>query len=266
VVAGDTHERLFRGLLVLLIAAGGFFGLAPFLLPTLFAQLSGFAGRDIFMYRIAGAATFGYAVGLAAGYRSDWVALRIPIASTAVFNAASIVACLVEILGGEAQPIVYLILLASIVFTVGTGYFLARPPVTTGVQDASRSASSGMAGWVIALFAIGTVAATVFGLAALIPAGAFGSAVGYSGTDDFVYRQGGAATLGAAVGGALVLMSRRWESARIPARMAITFNALSAVAATLDIASGGPPIGGLILLAAVVVTIGMSAAVARGGR
>ena len=154
----------------------------------------------------------------------------------------------------------------SILFTAATGYFLARPPVTSGVHAPSGSASSDMAAWVVALFAVGTVAATVFGLAALIPAGAFGSAVGYSGTDDFVYRQGGAATLGAAVGGALVLTSRLWESARIPALMAITFNALSAVAAALDIASGGPPIGGLILLAAVVVTIGMSAAVARGGR
>ncbi|MDQ2941690.1 MAG: hypothetical protein M3R05_05820 [Chloroflexota bacterium] len=265
-MAADTHERLFRGLLVLLIAAGGFFGLAPFLLPTQFAELGGFAGRDIFMYRIAGAATFGYAVGLAAGFRSDWAALRIPIAATAVFNAASIVACLVEIMGGRAQPVVYLILLASILFTAATGYFLARPPVTPDVPDASGSGSSAMASWVVALFAIGTVAATVFGLAALIPAGAFGSAVGYSGMDDFVYRQGGAATLGAAVGGALVLISRRWESARIPARMAITFNALSAVAAALDIASGGPPIGGLILLAATLVTIGMSVAVARGGQ
>jgi hypothetical protein len=113
---------------------------------------------------------------------------------------------------------------------------------------------------------VGTLAAAFFGLAALIPAGAFGQAMGYSGTDDFVYRQAGAATLGAAVGGVLVVMSRRWELARIPTRMALTFNALSAVAAILEIAHGGQPIAWLILIAATVVAFGASAAIQREGR
>ena len=261
----DSRDRYFKGLLILLIAAGGFFGLAPLVFPTQFADISGFAGKDIFMYRLAGAATFGYAVGLAAGFRADWEALRIPIAATFVFNTASIVACLVAITSGGAQPVVYLILLASILFTAATGYFLARPPISI-YAHAGGDRSPNLALWVIGLFAIGTLAALFFGLAALIPAGAFGHFLGYPGLDDFVYRQGGAATLGAGVGGALVLMSGRWESARIPAHMALTFNGLSIVAAVLEITSGGQPIAWLILAAATLVTIGSAAAIARGGR
>jgi hypothetical protein len=254
--------QTFRYLLVLLVAAGGFFGLAPLVFPTQFADVSGFSGNDVFMYRLAGAATFGYAVGLAAGFRAGWTALRIPIAATFVFNAASIVACLLAIVGGGAQPVVYLILAASLVFTAGTGYFLANPPTLPATPESDAS----LAPWVMALFGIGTVAALFFGLAALIPAGAFGHFLGYTGLDDFVYRQGGAATLGAGVGGAMVLMSRRWESARIPALMALTFNALSVVAALLEITSGGQPIAWLILAAAGLVTIGSATAIARGGR
>jgi len=60
-------NRIFRPLLWLLILAGGFFGLAPFIAPATFASLTGFAGTDIFTYRLAGAATFAYAIGLMAG-------------------------------------------------------------------------------------------------------------------------------------------------------------------------------------------------------
>ncbi len=261
----DPRDRRFKQLLVLLIAAGTFFGLAPLLLPKQFADIFGFAGKDIFMYRIAGAATFGYAVGLAYGFRSAWPALRIPIAGVFVFNVGSIAACLVAIYGGGAQPVVYLILLASLIFTGATGYFLARPPTLAGTA-VRYGASEGLTTWIIGLFAIGTLAAAFFGLAALIPAGKFGHLLGYPGLDDFIYRQGGSATLGAAVGGAMVLFSGKWEAARIPALMALTFNGLSAIAAILEILSGGQPIAWLILGAATLVTIGSAMAISREGR
>src|SRR5205814_6955907 len=75
-------DRILRPLQVLLIAAGALFGLAPFLAPDTFASLTGFMGTDVFVYRLAGAATFGYGVGLAAGWRASWTELRIPIAAT----------------------------------------------------------------------------------------------------------------------------------------------------------------------------------------
>jgi hypothetical protein len=262
-VDNSGSDRLFSWLLALLIAAGALFGLAPFLAPAQFASATGFAGQDLFMYRLAGAATFAYAVGLAVGFRANWEALRIPIAATATFNATSIAACVAAVVAGPPQPVVYVILAASVLFTAATLYFLAQPPPS---RMTAQGPAPTMAPWIVALFAIGVVAAAFFGLAALIAAGAFGQFVGYSGTDDFVYRQGGAATTGAALGGLLVLFSRRWEAARVPAVMALAFNGLSVVAAILDIAGGGPPIAGLILLAAAVVTVGMSAALIRGGR
>src|SRR6185369_11619290 len=121
-------NRIFRPLLWLLIIAGGFFGLASFIAPVTFADLTGFAGTDLFTYRVAGAATFAYAVGLAAGTRASWVELRIPMASTLTFNAASIFACLLAIISGGAQPLVFVILLASVVFTAGTWQLLRQPP------------------------------------------------------------------------------------------------------------------------------------------
>ena len=260
-----SSPRLFSWLLLLLIAAGAFFGLAPFLAPTAFTSATGFTGEDTFMYRLAGAATFAYAVGLGAGFRAGWETLRIPIAATAVFNGASIGACVVAIAAGNPPPVVFVILAASVVFTASTVYFLARPPLAGGASTMAAGSRS-LAPWVVGLFAIGAVAAAFFGLAALVPAGAFGQAVGYSGADDFVYRQGGAATLGAAVGGLLVLRARSWEAARLPALMAVTFNGLSVVAAVVDIANGGQPIAWVILAAAAVVTAGMTLALMRAGR
>ena len=260
------RDRLINSLLLLLIAAGAFFGLAPFLAPTWFAVLTGFVGTDLFIYRLAGAATFGYAVGLAVGFRSGWENLRIPIAATAVFNGASIFACVAAIASGP-QPVVFVILAASILFTPATTYFLASPPASRVAMDAAAAVvRDDFAPWVIVLFVIGTLAAAFFGLAPLLFGGSFGQLLGYSGADDFVYRQGGAATLGAAVGGLLVLGTRRWSAARIPAIMAVTFNGLAVVAAIVEIVNGGQPIALLILAAAGLTTVGMLAALARGGR
>jgi hypothetical protein len=264
-VETDVRARLFPLLLLLLIAAGAFFGLAPFLAPTLFASLTGFAGQDVLMYRLAGAATFGYGVGLALGYRASWPELRVAIAATAVFNLASIFACVLAIAGGNVQWIVYVILLASLLFSTSCLYFLMRPPtVRIGTPSDDDHA---LAPWVTALFAVGTLSALFFGVMALVPAGSFGHLLGYPGLDDFIYRQGGAATLGAGVGGAMVLLDRRWVTARIPTVMALTFNGLAVIAVLLDIAAGTvQPIAYLILGAAALVTVGSTLALRRHGR
>ena len=163
-----------------------------------------------------------------------------------------------------------MILAASIIFIAATLLFLIQPPsdrVPRDGMDSARGLGTGeLATWVVALFVIGTLAAAFFGLVPLALGGSFGKVLGYSGADDFVYRQGGAATLGAAVGGLLVLRSRRWSAARIPAVMALAFNGLAVIAAILEIAGGGQPIAWLILAAAGVTTVGMAAALMRGGR
>ena len=256
-------NRIFRPLLWLLILAGAFFGLASFIAPTTFASLTGFAGTDTFAYRLAGAATFAYAIGLVAGTRASWVELRIPIASTLTFNAASIFACLLAIISGGAQPLVFVILLASVVFTAGTWQLLNHPP---DAGKARAELERPIAQWLVVLYGIGVAAAAVFGLGPLLLGGQFGVLVGASGDDPFVYRQAGAATLGAAVGGIMVLQSRRWSATRLPTLMAVTFNGLSTIAAIVEIMRGGPLVAWLILAAAGVTTIGMGLALARKGR
>lgn len=258
-------DLIFRPLLWLLIAAGAFFGLATLIAPATFASLTGFAGTDLFTYRLAGAATFAYAAGLTAGSRASWAELRIPIASTLVFNAASIFACVLAIVGGGAQLIVFVILLASIVFTYGTAQLLREPPMLAAGK-ARAELERPVARWIYILFAIGVAAAAVFGLGPLLLGGQFGVIVGAAGNDSFVYRQAGAATLGAAVGGYLVLRSRRWSAARIPALMAVIFNGLSVIAAIIEIANGAQPVAFLILVAAMFTTIGMALALFRRGR
>jgi len=106
----------------------------------------------------------------------------------------------------------------------------------------------------------------VFGLGPLLLGGQFGVLVGASGDDPFVYRQAGAATVGAAAGGILVLQSRRWSATRLPTLMAVTFNGLSVIAAIVEIIGGAQPIAWLILAAAGLTTAGMGLALARRGK
>ena len=261
-----NSNRIFRPLLWLLIAAGGFFGLAATIAPATFASLTGFAGTDLFTYRLAGAATFAYAAGLTAGSIASWAELRIPIASTLAFNAASILACLLAIIGGGAQWLVFVILAASTLFTLGT-YQLLREPPMMAAGKARAELERPIAQWLVWLFMVGVAAAAVFALGPLLLGGEFGRIVGASGDDPFVYRIAGAATFGAAVGGFLVLRSRRWSAARLPALMAVTFNGLSVIAAIIEILGGeAKPVAYLILAAAGVTTVGMAYALARRGR
>jgi hypothetical protein len=258
-------NRIFKPLLWLLVLAGAFFGLAATIAPATFAELTGFKGTDLFTYRLAGAATFAYAIGLVAGTQASWVELRIPIASTLAFNAASIFACLVAVVTGGAQLIVFVILLASIAFAAGTWQLLREPPLVAAGK-ARAELEHPIATWLVALYVIGVAAAAVFGLGPLLLGGQFGVLFGASGDDSFVYRQAGAATLGAAVGGIMVLRSRRWSAARLPTLMAVAFNGLSLIAAIVEIIGRGQPIAFLILGAAGLTTVGMGLALTRKGR
>jgi hypothetical protein len=265
-VAMIDSRRLRDPLLVLLILAGLFFGLAPLLVPKQFGDFTGFRAQDLSLYRLAGAATLGYGVALLVGFRAPWRELRILIASTAVFNGASIAACLVAIVQGGAQWVVFVILLASVLFTAGTLYLLANPPLGAG-ESAGPEGSPDVASWIVALFAIGVAASLVFGLGPLVAGGGFGRALGYPGLDDFIYRQAGAATTGACVGGLLALQSRRWREIRLAAVAALTFNAASVAAAVIEVAGGAPqPVAFVILGAATLVTVGMALALQRAGR
>src|ERR1700694_1014442 len=105
------RERL---LLLLPLAGGLLFGAGPLRLGGAFGRLFGASGDDDYIYRLAGASTIGYVIPLAmaiAGRR--WNTARLVVVGVLGFNAASILGCLIEILGGGSRPVVYLILATS---------------------------------------------------------------------------------------------------------------------------------------------------------
>ena len=234
----DTSTRLSaleRWLIVLPLAAGLVFGLFPLLAPALFASVTGFPGNDPYIYRLAGAATFGYAVGLAFGLRQGtWAGVRIMVIAVLTFNLASIYVCGAEIFHpttiSGTQPVVYLILVTSVFFVAMTGTLLYRHQ-----HDAKMSPN--IASWVVILVVIATILAVTFGLTPLFYPQAF-KLFGYKVTDIFLYGQAGAATFGYAVMGIFELRSRNWQEIRNPSVMAAIFNGVSFLASLVAITLG----------------------------
>jgi hypothetical protein len=227
-------SRSERRLLLLPLLAGVFFGLGPLLLPGPFGVFLGGQGTDPYIYQLAGAATFGYAVALLGALQAGgWVAVRLPVLAVLVFNLASLIACGTAIAGGTAAPMVYVILVASLGFIALTATLLRRHGlVSAGAPD--------LAPWLVGLLAIATAAATVFGLVPLFAPTFFGHFFGYGAADTFVYQQAGAATLGYAVMGVFELRSRHWTEVRWPLVMAAVFNGVSFLISLLALATGQP--------------------------
>ena len=68
---------------------------------------------------------------------------------------------------------------------------------------------------------------SVFGLFPLLLGGVFGAALGYPGNDSFIYRLGGAATLGYAVALIMGLRQGDWAPLRLVVIATLTFNLAS---------------------------------------
>ena len=241
---------IFRILLVVQVLAAGFFGLLPFLLPDTFASGAGFVGDEPFIYRLAGAATLGYAaVALIGSVRPAWYRLRIPLLATLTFNAAAVIGALLSLASGEMQFVVFFVAIAAFAFTVLAGYWLAR---NQGLPD---PAPEPVEPWFRVVIAVATLAATFFGLAPLVAAGEFASLAGFSTNDQFIYHLAGAATLGYAVAGVASLLARSRAQIGLQVRAATVFNGLSAVAAVIYLINGGrAPVAWLILVAATAFT------------
>src|SRR6266498_5381469 len=171
--------NLERILLLLPTIGGVVFGVFPFLLGGKFGVLFGYPGNDSFIYRLAGAATFGYAVAYILGLRqTDWSPLRLAVIATLTFNLASIYACLAEILSGNNNLYVYLIFGTSIAITIITGWLLNR-------HAGSARFASDVSVWAIRLFGLGVVLSGTFGLLPLLLPTQLAQLVGFKGTDVF---------------------------------------------------------------------------------
>jgi hypothetical protein len=141
--ADQARTPLFRALLLVQVAAAGLFGLLPYLAPDASADLSGFVGGEPFIYRLAGAASLGYAVAAAfALARSRWHRVRIPMAATLVFNVAAVVAAAFAIIEGDRQFVLFFILIAASAFSLLAAYWLLR-------NEGPAPFSLVFAGWLI---------------------------------------------------------------------------------------------------------------------
>ena len=256
-------SNLERILLLLPMAGGLVFGLGPFLFGSAVGAAVGFPGNDAFIYRLAGAAAFGYAVALIMGIRQgEWAPLRQVVIGTLTFNLASIYACVVELLTSDTNIFVYLILGASMLFIAITLYLLNRHG-QAGVDRAAGSPSV----WYVRFVTLGTVLSAAFGvLPLLIPV--FGAhLLGFHGTDVFIIRQAGAASLGYAVMGLYGRRTSTWSEVRLGLVMALIFNGFSFIASAVALLSGEPVLITIVIGAAsLFVTIVGTIAYQRQGQ
>jgi hypothetical protein len=268
-IGAVSHEErtqlsnLERILLLLPMAGGLVFGLGPFLFGSAVGAAVGFPGNDAFIYRLAGAAAFGYAVALIMGIRQgEWAPLRQVVIGTLTFNLASIYACMAELLAGDTNIFVYLILGASVLFITITLSLLSRHG-QAGVEQAEGNPSV----WYVRFVTLGTVLSAAFGLLPLlIPV--FGAhLLGFHGTDVFIIRQAGAASLGYAVMGLYGRRTSAWNEVRLGLIMALIFNGFSFIASAVALLSGEPLLISMVIGAAsLFVTIVGTIAYQRKGQ
>jgi len=256
-------SNLERILLLLPMAGGLVFGLGPFLLGSAVGAAVGFPGNDAFIYRLAGAAAFGYAVALIMGIRKGtWAPLRQVVIGTLTFNLASIFACVAALVAGDTNIFVYLILAASIIFIAITLWLLNRHG-QAGLEPVEGNPSV----WYVRFVTLGMVLSAAFGLLPLlIPV--FGAhLLGFQGTDVFIIRQAGAASLGYAVMGLFGRRTSAWSEVRLGLVMALIFNGFSFIASVIALFSGEPVLISLVIGAAsLFVTIVGTIAYQRKGQ
>jgi hypothetical protein len=252
-----------RMLLLLPMAGGLVFGLGPFLFGSAVGAAVGFPGNDAYLYRLAGAAAFGYAVALIMGIRqTEWAPLRQVVIGTLTFNLASIFACVAALLAGDTNIFVYLILAASIIFIAITASLLNRHG-RAGLEGPSASSSA----WYVRFVTLGTVLSAAFGLLPLLIPVWGAQLLGFHGTDVFIIRQAGAASLGYAVMGLIGRQTGAWREVRLGLIMALIFNGFSFIASVIALFSGEPILISLVIGAAsLFVTIVGTIAYQRKGQ
>lgn len=254
-------NSLERTVLLLPLAGGLVFGLLPFLLGSALGKLGGFPGNDALIYRLAGAATFGYAVALFLGLRQgDWAPMRSVVIAVLTFNLASIFAAIMEFVSGDTNMIVFVILGASIAFVSISLWLLNR-------HAGEGSSQLDVSPWFVRFIILGTVLSAAFGVLPLLIPVLGARLLGFHGTDVYLIRLAGAASLGYAVTGALGIRSGAWRERTLGMIMALTFNGFSFVACIIGLFSGEPILITLVIAAAsLFVTIVGAIAYQRKGQ
>lgn len=112
--------------LVLATISAAAFGLGPQAARP-FATLAGYSGTDEYLYRLSGAACFGYAAMGVSELRSlHWADLRSPNVMALVFNGLAFVAAIFEIIAGRTTLLAVLVALAAGFFTFAIALIIVR--------------------------------------------------------------------------------------------------------------------------------------------
>ena len=259
----EKLSNLERILLLLPMAGGLIFGLGPFLFGSAVGAAVGFPGNDAYIYRLAGAATFGYAVALILGIRQgEWAPLRQIVIGTLTFNLASVFACVAGLVAGDTNIFVYLILGASVIFIAITLWLLNRHG-RAGVEGTEGSPSV----WYVRFVTLGAILSAAFGLLPLLIPVWGAQLLGFHGTDVFIIRQAGAASLGYAVMGLYGRRTSAWSEVRLGLLMALIFNGFSFIASVIGLFNGEPVLITIVIGAAsLFVTIVGTMAYQRKGQ
>lgn len=252
---------LERALLVIPLLVGFVLGILALFWGAQLAALTGGTGKDVYLYRLTGAVLLGYVPGLLLTILNGvWTPARIVVIATLVFGLGLLYAVAVALLSSVAEPIVWLIAVTAALTVAITLWLLNQH------RDIARP-SADIAKWVLYLLVFLTAAA--FGTGALFTFAPVQTSqlFGFVGADDFVYRLGGAATLGFAVMGVFELRSRAWREIHLPSINAMVFNGISFVATLLAILAGDPILLLLVVfLVALIATVGSAIALYRQGK
>jgi hypothetical protein len=112
--------------LALATISAAVFGAGPQIVGP-FAALMGYRGTDEFIYRLAGAACFGYAVMGVQELRSlHWDDMRLPNVMALVFNGLAFIAAALEIAAGRTTLLALLVALAAGFFTAAIAVIIVR--------------------------------------------------------------------------------------------------------------------------------------------
>ncbi len=235
---GDQAFTLpFKLTLAAQAAAGLVFGLTPVLATAAYASALGFSGNEHLVYRLGGAATFGYFVApvIALAWRSGWRQIRIPAIATLTFTIGAFAASAWELASGGKQLVIPYVVAVGAIFTLIAAWWLRRDEAPE--EDPGRPLATS-ARVVVGLAAL---SAGTFGLLPLLVPGPFASLFGLDGTDTWVFRLAGAGCFGYATAGIASLLAPGYRLWRIQNLAAIAFNALGAASAWLAVvhANGG---------------------------
>jgi hypothetical protein len=165
-----------------------------------------------------------------------------------------------EIVAGSANIMVYLIFGTSIAITAICLWILNR-------HAGPESSNLDVSPWFIRFITLGTILSAAFGLMPLLIPVLGAKLLGFHGTDVFLIRQAGAASLGYAAVGILGIRSGAWRERTLSMIMALIFNGFSFIASVIALFSHEPVLITIVIGAAsLFVTIVGTIAYQRNGK